>query len=430
MSLLSWVIGIYSLYILVKVYLSVMQIGYINVEKRRKAVLMPEGRYFVAGNYAIAKERLAIVESFVEYLLFLWWVLAGFRWLQGVVGIEDSVGSAVLFLLAFFAINWLVTLPFELYGKFKIDQSFGFNKMTPKMYLVDTLKSIVLFLLLGGAIFAALAWIISSVGNWWLWGFVLLFTVALLANVIYPTIIAPIFNKFTPLPDGELKSEIEKMMQEAGLQSNGIFVMDASKRDSRLNAYFGGLGKAKRVVLFDTLLNKLNARELLAVLGHELGHYKHGDIWKNIAMMGGFLFVAFYLFGHLPQSLYAEMGVVPTAGATIAMITLLLPVLSFVYTPLMSMLSRHNEYEADRYGSEVGGRQHLISALLKLVSENKSFPKSDPVYSRFYHTHPPILERLEALGYDPDRVDMDAELPKEGIFEFLSNDEESRDDDR
>ncbi|WP_292654666.1 M48 family metallopeptidase [Nitratifractor sp.] len=424
MSLLSWIIGIYSLYILAKIYLSIMQIGYINVEKRRKPVLMPQGRYYVAGNYAVAKERLSILESFTEYLLFLWWVLEGFRWMQGLVGSEDTVTNAVLFLFGFFAVNWLVTLPFEIYGRFKIDQSFGFNKMTPKMFIVDTLKSILLFLVLGGVLFAALAWIVSRYESWWLWGFVLLFAVALLANVIYPTIIAPIFNKFTPLPEGELRDEIEKIMADAGLRSNGIFVMDASKRDSRLNAYFGGLGKAKRVVLFDTLLNKLSDKELLAVLGHELGHYKHGDIWKNVAMMGGFLFVAFYLFGHLPERLYAEMGVVPTAGVTLATIFLLLPVLSFVYTPLMSMLSRHNEYEADRYGSEIGGRQHLISALLKLVSENKSFPKSDPIYSRFYHTHPPILERLEALGFDPERVDMDAELPKEGIFEFLDRDEE------
>ncbi len=417
--MLTAIIGVYSLYILLKIYLSVMQIGYINVEKRRTPVLMPQGRYYVAGNYAVAKERLAILESFIEYLLFLWWVFAGFAWLQGLVGVDGSVGESVLFLLGFFAINWLATLPLDLYGRFKIDQSFGFNKMTPKMWLVDTLKSIALFLLLGGTLFAALAWIVGNVHDWWLWGFLLLFAVAVAANLIYPTIIAPIFNKFTPLPEGELRRKIEEMMQEAGLRSDGIFVMDASRRDSRLNAYFGGLGRSKRVVLFDTLLDKLSDQELLAVLGHELGHYKHGDIWKNLAMMGGFLFVAFYLFGHLPDALFAEMGVAPTPGVKIALILLLLPVLSFVYTPLMSMLSRHNEYEADRYGSQVGGRQHLISALLKLVSENKSFPKSDPIYSRFYHTHPPILERLEALGFDPERVDMDAELPKEGIFEFL-----------
>ncbi len=401
-----------------------MQIGYINVEKRREPVLMPQGRYFVAGNYAIAKERLSILESFVEYLLFLWWVFVGFAWLQGLIGSEDSVVKAVEFLFGFIGINWLVTLPFELYGRFKVDQSFGFNKMTPKMYIVDTLKSIFLFFIIGGSVLALLSWIISRYQNWWLGGFLTLFAVALLANVIYPTVIAPIFNKFTPLDEGELRDEIEKIMKEAGLRSDGIFVMDASKRDSRLNAYFGGLGRSKRVVLFDTLLQKLNNKELLAVLGHELGHYKHGDIWKNVVMMGGFLFVAFYIFGHLPQKLYMQMGVTPSAGVTLATIFLLLPVLSFVYTPIMSMLSRHNEYEADQYGSMVGGKSHLISALLKLVTENKAFPKSDPIYSRFYHTHPPILERLEALGFDPSSVDMDSKLPKEGIFEFLEDKKE------
>ncbi len=422
MSLLSLIIGIYSLYILIKIYLSIMQIGYINVEKRREPMLMSQGRYYVAGNYAIAKERISILESFVEYLLFLWWVVTGFSWLQGVVGNTDSVTKSVIFLFGFLGVNWLITFPFEIYSRFKIDESFGFNKMTPKMFIVDTVKSMAIFIIIGGIVLALLSFVISKYQSWWLGGFLILFAVALLANVIYPTIIAPMFNKFTPLSEGELRSDIEKIMQEAGLRSDGIFVMDASKRDSRLNAYFGGLGRSKRVVLFDTLLQKLNNRELIAVLGHELGHYKHGDIWKNIAMMGGFLFVAFYIFGHLPQKLYMQMGVVPTAGVTLATIFLLLPVLSFIYTPIMSMLSRHNEYEADRYGSDIGGKSYLISALLKLVTENKAFPKSDPIYSRFYHTHPPILERLDALGFDPKSIDMDSQLPKDGIFEFLDRD--------
>jgi STE24 endopeptidase len=222
------------------------------------------------------------------------------------------------------------------------------------------------------------------------------------------------FNKFTPLEDGDLKESIKKMMSEVGLSSDGIFVMDASKRDTRLNAYFGGLGKSKRVVLFDTLLEKLTNQELLAVLGHELGHYSHKDIWKNIGMMGGFLFVAFYIFGHLPESLFTEIGIVPTGGAVLAIIILLLPVLSFIYTPIMSIISRHNEYEADKFGSKIGGKNNLVSALLKLVKENKSFPKSDPIYSKFYYSHPPIIERLKALGFDVDKP-----LPKDGIFQFM-----------
>ncbi|WP_456433961.1 M48 family metallopeptidase [Nitratifractor sp.] len=419
MSLLSLLIGIYTLYFFARVYLSVMQIGYVNVHKRRKPVLMGEGRYLVAGNYAVAKERLAIVEAFVDYVLFLWWVYGGLAWLQSLTGGGQGIWASVLFLLGFFAVNYLVHLPLDLYGRFKIDASFHFNKMTPRMYLIDTLKQLALFAVIGIPLLAALAWIVDTLPAWWFWGFALLFAVALLANVIYPTVIAPIFNTFTPLPEGELRRRIEAMMEDAGLRSDGIFVMDASRRDSRLNAYFGGLGKAKRVVLFDTLLDKLSDDELLAVLGHELGHYRHGDIWKNMAMMGGFLFVAFYLFGHLPESLYTQLGLIPTPGATIAVILLFLPVLGFIYTPLMSAISRHNEYAADAYGSEVGGKSHLVSALLKLVGENKSFPRTDPIYSRFYHTHPPILERLEALGYDPERVDLDGEVPKEGIFEFL-----------
>ena len=419
--MLELIIGIYSLYIFMKIYLSVMQIGYINLEKQKEPILMPEHRYKIAANYAIAKERLSIIESFIDYFLFLWWIYFGFAWLQSLVGIEDSVRDSILFLFGFFAINYIVTLPIDIYAKFKIDKSFGFNKMSFKDYIIDSLKSIALFIVIGGIIFGILSWIISSYGNWWLLGAITLFMVALLANVIYPTIIAPMFNKFTPLPEGELKESIEKMMAEAGLESSGIFVMDASKRDSRLNAYFGGIGKSKRVVLFDTLLEKLNNDELLAVLGHELGHYKHGDIWKNIAMMGIFIFSAFYIFGHLPQEIFTELGVVPTSGVIIALIILLFSPMGFIFTPIMSMLSRHNEYEADRYGSQKGGKDNLISALIKLVKENKAFPKSDPIYSKFYHTHPPVIERLQALGFDPSKIDFDKELPKDGIFQFLDD---------
>jgi len=421
--MLTWIIGIYSLYIMLKIYLSVMQIGYINTEKRKKAVLMPQGRYIVAGNYAVAKEKLSIVESFVEYLLFLFWILYGFRTLQSIVGHDMQIVSNLLFLLLFFALNYILTLPLDIYSRFKIDKEFGFSKVTPKIYILDSIKSILLFIVIGGVLLGLLLWIVSNMREWWFYGFLLLFVTTLGANLLYPTLIAPIFNKFTPLADGELKRDIEKMMSDAGLESDGIFVMDASRRDSRLNAYFGGLGKSKRVVLFDTLLQKLDEKELLAVLGHELGHYSHGDIWKNISMTGIFLFVVFYLFGHIPQSLYIELGTIPTPAMTIALIVSLLPVAGFVYTPIMSTISRHNEYAADEYGAADGRRESLVSALLKLVSENKSFPRSDPLYSRFYHTHPPIIERLERLGFDSERVDFDATPPKEGIFSFLEREE-------
>ena len=415
------IIWIYTFYIMVKLYIATMQIGFIAFEKKKDPVLMGKGRYTVAANYAIAKERLGMAEMIIDLLLFAFWVTKGFAWLQGLVGIQDSVTGAVLFLFGFFAVNYLVMLPFELYQKFKIDEAFGFNKMTTKDYIIDTIKSTLIFAAIGGAALGLLAWIIASFQNWWIWGFVLMFLIALGANILMPFFMS-LFNKFTPLEEGALRTDIEAMMSKVGLRSEGIFVVDASKRDSRLNAFFGGLGKSKRVVLFDTLLEKLSEKELLAVLGHELGHFKHGDIWKNIGLMAVLLFTGFFVFGNLPDALFTQMGTPPNAGVKIAMLLLLLPVLSFLFTPVMSYVSQHNEYAADAFGSEMGGKENLVSALLKLVTENKAFPKAHPLVIFFYHTHPPVLERLKELGFDASKVDLDGELPTGGIFTFVEQD--------
>ncbi len=422
--MLEIILALYTIYTFMRIYISVMQIGYINDEKRKAPVLMPEGKYIVAANYAVAKEKLGLVEMFVDYLMFVWWIMAGFAFLTSLIHVEGTILKAVLFLFGFIAINFAVGLPFQLYQTFKIDENFGFNKMTPKMFILDNIKSAALFFIIGGAIFALLAWIISTVEAWWLWGFILMFTIAVMANVLMPFFMS-LFNKFSPLEEGELREAIINLMNQAGLKSDGIFIMDASKRDSRLNAFFGGLGKSKRVVLFDTLVEKLNQKELLAVLGHELGHFSHGDIWKNIGLMGVLLFISFYLFGHLPDALFLEMGVSPEAGVQIAMLLLLLPLVSFVFTPVMSYVSRHNEYAADAFGSKMGGKDNLVSALMKLVTENKSFPKSHPLVIFFYYTHPPVLERLKELGYDASNVVIEEEkveepaLSKDGIFAYM-----------
>ena len=422
--MLETIIIFYSIYTFMKIYIGVMQIGYINTEKRKDPVLMSAEKYLVAGNYAVANGKLGLVSTLVDYLVFIWWVFAGFAWLSSLVQVDGAILQAVVFLFGFIIVNYIIGLPFELYQKFKIDEAFGFNKMTVKMYVLDTVKSSALFVILGGAIFALLAWIIGNYESWWLWGFVAMFTVAVMANVLAPTFMA-LFNKFSPLEEGELKEKISAMMDEVGLTNDGIFVMDASKRDSRLNAFFGGLGKSKRVVLFDTLIEKLNTKELLAVLGHELGHFTHGDIWKNIGLMGLLLFIAFYLFGHLPDALFTQMGVIPEAGVQIAMLMLLLPLLSFVFTPFMSAVSRHNEYAADEFGSAMGGKENLVSALMKLVTENKAFPKSHPLVIFFYYTHPPVLERLKELGFDASNTIVGEEmieepaLPTDGIFAYM-----------
>jgi STE24 endopeptidase len=250
--------------------------------------------------------------------------------------------------------------------------------------------------------------IISNFTYWWLWSFVFIFIIVVLINMLFPTFRAMFFDKLTPLDDEELNSEIKTLMDKTGFVSAGVFISDASKRDSRLNAYFGGLGKTKRVVLFDTLIEKLTTKELLAVLGHELGHFAHGDIYKNIALVGVMLFAMFGVFGNLPESLYLELGLSQSPAITMILLLLFMPVLGFLMMPIMGVVSRHNEYEADKMGSElagVTGEIELANALKKLVSENKSFPLSHPLYIFFHYTHPPVLERLKALGVDIGDID-------------------------
>jgi len=419
--MLEIIMVLYTLYTLIRIYISVMQIGYIDTEKNGKALLMSQEKFQIAGEYAMKKERISILSTLVDYGVFVWWLLFGFAWLSGAIDAVDSVMGAVLFLFGFMAVGFVIGLPFGIYQTFVLDKEYGFTKTTPKLYIIDQLKEMAMSIIIGGVVLYALAWIVINVANWWVWGFALLFSLSVLINVIYPTIIAPIFNKFTPLEEGELRIDIDSMMEGVGLKSDGVFVLDASKRDSRLNAYFGGLGKSKRVVLFDTLVEKLTNKELLAVLGHELGHFSHGDIWKNIGMMGLLLFLSFFLLGNLPDSLFYAMNIEPNAGVEIAMMMMLLPLISFVFMPTMSAVSRHNEYAADEFGSELGGKENLVSALMKLVTENKAFPKSHPIYAFFYYTHPPVLERLKELGYDANAVnEMAKPLDKDGIFTFIN----------
>jgi len=420
--MLETVMILFTLYTLIKVYISVMQIGYIAKEKNGEAVLMSPEKFKIAGEYAIKKERLGLLSTIVDYGMFVWWVTVGFAWLASRLGTTDSAVDAVLFLFGFMAVGFIVGLPFEIYQTFKIDKEYGFTKTTPKLYLIDQLKALAMTIVIGGVIFYLLAWIVSSFENWWLWGFVLIFSILLFAQIVYPIFIVPIFNKLTPLEDNTLKQDIETMMEGVGLKSKGIFVLDASKRDTRLNAFFAGLGVSKMVVLFDTLIQKMTDKELLAILGHELGHFSHGDIWKSIGMAGLLLFVAFFFLGNLPVDLFYEVGVEPHAGVKIAMMMLLLALIHFAFNPLMSFVSRHNEYEADKFGGELGGKKNLVTALIKLVDENKAFPKSHPLVLFFYYTHPPVLERLKELGYEGEAInELTKPLEKDGIFTFLDD---------
>jgi STE24 endopeptidase len=292
-----------------------------------------------------------------------------------------------------------------------LDEKFGFNKSTMAQWIKDTFISFVMTLIFGSLVVWGIYAIISSFALWWLWSFVFIFAVVVLINMLYPTFRAMFFDKLTPLQNEELDSQIKSLMDRTGFVSSGVFISDASKRDSRLNAYFGGFGKAKRVVLFDTLIEKLTTKELLAVLGHELGHFAHGDIYKNIALVGAMLFGMFGIFGNLPDSLYIELGFNQAPYIVMILLLLFMPVLGFLMMPIMGIVSRHNEYEADKMGSELGGSGgaiELANALKKLVNENKSFPLSHPLYIFFHYTHPPVLERLKELGVDVGDIDKSA----------------------
>ncbi|RLA73274.1 MAG: M48 family peptidase [Epsilonproteobacteria bacterium] len=396
--MLMTVMVIYSLYVFVKLYVSVMQIGFINQAKRRNAVLMNAADFLKAGNYSVAKEKLSMISTMVEYLLFIVWIGGGIAWLESTYIFDDPAMQTIFIVLGFVLINGLVTLPLEWYSKFVLDEEFGFNRSTYKLFIKDTVVATLLSVVIGSVIIFGIYLIIESTQLWWLWSFAFIFLVIILINMLFPTFRALFFDKLTPLQDKELSAKIEALMDKTGFQSSGVFISDASKRDARLNAYFGGLGKSKRVVLFDTLLEKLSVQELLAVLGHELGHFAHGDIYKNIAMVGGMLFVMFAIFGNIPNSLYLFMGVSETPSVIMVLFLLLMPVLSFIMMPVMGMVSRHNEYAADKTGAELGGQLYLAEALKKLVTENKSFPLSHPIYIFFYYTHPPVLERLKELN--------------------------------
>lgn len=409
--MLMTIVGIYTLYVLISIYVSIMQIGYINQAKVKSAVLLEQSEFYKAGNYAVAKEKMSILSSFVDYLMFIFWIGMGIAFLSENLFFENDAWMNVAIVMGFIVINSVVSLPFSYYEKFVLDEKFGFNKSTLAQYIKDTLITFVLTLVLGSAVVWGIYEIISNFDNWWLWSFAFIFAVVILINMLFPTFRALFFDKVTPLENEELKNEIQVLMDKTGFVSSGVFISDASKRDARLNAYFGGLGKTKRVVLFDTLIEKLTTKELLAVLGHELGHFAHGDIYKNIALVGLMLFAMFGIFGNLPQSLYLEMGLSEAPYLVMILLLLCMPILGFVMMPIMGIVSRKNEYAADKTGSELGGAGgsiELANALKKLVSENKSFPLSHPLYIFFHYTHPPVLERLKALGVDVGKNDTSA----------------------
>ena len=299
-------------------------------------------------------------------------------------------------------VSALVDLPFDYYRTFTVDEKFGFNKMTKAMFWSDLVKHSLVGLAMGAPILFAALWLMQGAGEyWWLYLWVVwsLFNIMMLA--VYPTFIAPLFNKFTPLADESLKARIEALLVKCGFKSQGLFVMDGSARSSHGNAYFTGFGSSKRVVFFDTLLNRLNTEEIEAVLAHELGHFKHRHVIKRIIMLFGLSFLGLALLGWLMNQAWFYQGLGVTDASTYMALVLFLyvsPVMMFILHPVMASYSRKNEFEADDYAAKNADANHLVAALVKLYRDNASTLTPDPIHSAFYDSHPPASIRIAKLA--------------------------------
>lgn len=396
--MLKSLIAIFAIYTLIKITLSILQINFINKEVKKSAVVLSPDEFISAAKVAKDNEKFSIITNIFSFFTFILWAVFGLRMLQDfIVQDQNNINEQTIFVLSFLIIQSILSLPIDIYEKFVKDKKHGFSKITPKIFILDILKSLGLSVVFGGAFVWVLLWIIHATADaWWILGFAFSFVVILIINLIYPTIIAPLFNKMSPLSDDELSAQIDNLMKKSGFASSGIFVMDASKRDGRLNAYFGGLGKNKRVVLFDTLLQKLDKNEILAVLGHELGHFKHKDILKMIALSAAMIFAIFFIFGHIPSSAYESLGM-GGAGAMLVFLVLFGSIISLIFSPIIGAISRLNEFNADEYGAKMQSKDDMISALKKLGSQNKAFPKAHPLYATIYHSHPSLFERISEL---------------------------------
>ena len=358
-----------------------------------------------AADYTVAKVRIGMIEIAVDTLMLL--VLT----IGGVLGMIDQalrglLGGGYLHGLALFAcvglLGFVIGLPASLYRTFRIEVRFGFNKLTWPLWFADLAKGAALALLIGGPLLFAVLWLMDVMGkNWWLYVWLVWLGTNLLILFLYPTVIAPLFNKFTPLADASLKARIEALLERCGFSSSGLFVMDGSKRSAHGNAYFTGFGRAKRIVFFDTLLEKLAPAEIEAVLAHELGHFHHRHVIKRIVLSGLLSLAFLWLLGQLINQPWFFAGLKVGAGGTamgLLLFSMVLPVFLFPLAPLTSALSRRHEYQADAYAAQQTAATDLIAALVKLYRDNAATLTPDPLHSLFHDSHPPASQRIARLS--------------------------------
>ncbi|MFA6236405.1 MAG: M48 family metallopeptidase [Bacteriovorax sp.] len=362
-----------------------------------------------AADYSVEKIRIKQYFHLFDLIVFLLFTLGGGLEAINRLSMSFSGSSDIINGLRFFAILGVITsllsLPQSLYFTFIIEEKYGFNKTTWKIFLTDMAKGALLAVIIGGPVAYAVLWIMEKLGtNWWMYAFAFLTFTQLLLIFIYPAFIAPLFNKFSPLPEGEVKQKIVNLMERCGFHSKGLFVMDASKRSGHGNAYFTGLGKNKRVVFFDTLLHSLDADEVESVLAHELGHMKKHHILKGMLKSFVISFLGFALLGYLKEdiSFFRGHGVLtPNNYMALTLFSMVAGIYTFFLTPVSAYFSRKYEYEADEFASQHAKASKLISALVKMYKDNASSLTPDPVYSKFYFSHPPASERVAYLEKFP-----------------------------
>ncbi len=369
---------------------------------------IPLAAHQKAADYTIAKTRLKIVLLVVNAAVLLGFtLLGGLQWLS--MALFDVAGAGMVYQLGLIAavtvIGSVVDLPFDYYKQFRLEEQFGFNKMTPGLFFSDMLKHTLVGAVIGlPLIWVTLALMEKAGALWWLYAWLIWCGFQIFMLGFYQNLIAPLFNKFTPLQDESLRSRIEGLMQRVGFASKGLFVMDGSRRSAHGNAYFSGFGAAKRIVFFDTLLSRLAPNEIEAVLAHELGHFKLNHVIKRIGVMFVISLAFLGLLGFLKNQtwFYQGLGVEPMMAASNDAMALILfmfalPVFTFLFSPVLSITSRKNEFEADAFAAKHSNSQDLISALVKLYEDNASTLTPDPLHSAFYDSHPPASVRVQKL---------------------------------
>lgn len=396
---------------LIQLYLSIRQS--LAVRRHRSHVpeafsaQVPLAEHQKAADYTLAKQRLHRYDILFQAALLLLWTLGGGLNVLAQLGIKwlphTPVLQGVVLVGLFVLVNSALALPFALWRTFKLESTFGFNRSTLATFIADRGKGMLLAAVIGVPLLYVVVYLMGAAGTmWWLYVWLVWTGFSLLLMWAFPKWIAPLFNTFKPMPAGDLKQRIESLLTRTGFHSNGLFVMDGSKRSGHGNAYFTGLGQQKRIVFFDTLLQDLQDAEVEAVLAHELGHFKHGHVFKQLCISFGLGLVVLWLLGQLlalPDfAFFTQLGVdYPSHAMALLLFLLVLPVFTFPFSPLSSILSRKNEYEADRFAAAHSNAHDLVAALTKLYRNNASTLTPDAWYSRFYDSHPNASERIAAL---------------------------------